>query len=215
MLFLIWGGVFIITYSLGDLPADTVGDPLMLMFALLHWLLGALLPNVVGADLIRDLTTLLGGDIDTLLLLHFPVLLPLPRLLNVHAFLVGVGLAGAGDDDPLLALLPLLGACLLVHSSALSFSVCFIHVLAHLIPHRFAFPLINYLTHFFGNRSALFLGRHLALRHPLGDALRGLDVLVLGLIHGGVLGPALHPMMAAAMVRFARSSGSQAQTSGD
>merc|ERR1719480_501413 len=137
MLFLIWGGVFIITYSLGDLPADTVGDPLMLMFALLHWLLGALLPNVVGADLIRDLTTLLGGDIDTLLLLHFPALLPLPRLLYVHAFLVGVGLAGAGDDDPLLALhaiLPLLGACLLVHSSALSLDVCLILVHAHILP---------------------------------------------------------------------------------
>merc|ERR1711983_272848 len=77
-----------------------------------------------------------------------------------------------------------------------------------LIPHRFAFPFINRLTHFSGNWSAFFLSRHLALRHPLGDALRGLDVLVLGLIHGGVLVPALNLMMAAAMVRFARSSGS-------
>ena len=56
--------------------------------------------------------------------------------------------------------------------------------------------------------SALFLGHLLALGDPLGDALTTLHVL--GLPHGGVLSPALAPM-----VRFSRSSGTQAETSSD
>ena len=69
--------------------------------------------------------------------------------------------------------------------------------------------------HFSGFRLALVLGHLLALGHPLGDALVGLDLLVLGLVHGGVSSPALG-LVAAAMIRLARSSRSQADdASGD
>ena len=47
--------------------------------------------------------------------------------------------------------------------------------------------------HFSGYGSALLLGHHRALGHPLGDALRGFDVLVLGLPHDGLLRPARRP----------------------
>ena len=42
---------------------------------------------------------------------------------------------------------------------------------------------------------ALPLRHRLALGHPLSDALLGLPLLVLGVPHGDVLGPALHPML--------------------
>ena len=66
--------------------------------------------------------------------------------------------------------------------------------------------------HFSGCRLALFLGHLHALWHPFGDALMGLDLLVLRLPHGGIGSPALW-LMAAAMLRFARGSGSQADAS--
>ena len=54
----------------------------------------------------------------------------------------------------------------------------------------------------------------LALGHPLGDALVGLPLLVLGLPHGDVLGPALRPLVMV-IDSSSRSSSSEAQTSGD
>ena len=100
-----------IAYSLGDLPADPDGNLLVLVVTLLHWLLGALLPCVVGADLIRDLATRLAGHIGAFF------------LLNLLAFFVGVGLTGAGDDDPLHVFtlgLPLILAVLLILSLSIS-----------------------------------------------------------------------------------------------
>ena len=54
----------------------------------------------------------------------------------------------------------------------------------------------------------------LALGHPLGDALVGLPLLVLGLPHGDVLISALRPLVTVVDSCF-RSSSSEAQTSGD
>merc|ERR1711963_1339003 len=61
--------IIIIAYRLRDLPGD--GDPLVLSVTLLLFLLVALLHRLFGADLIRDLVTLLHWLINTLLLPHF------------------------------------------------------------------------------------------------------------------------------------------------
>merc|ERR1711860_229042 len=65
--------IIIIAYRLRDLPGD--GDPLVLSVTLLHGLLVALLHLLFGADLVRDMVTLLPRLIYTLLLPHI-----LPRL---------------------------------------------------------------------------------------------------------------------------------------
>merc|ERR1711860_146755 len=96
MLVLLVVVIIIIAYRLRDLPGD--GDPLVLFMARLFWLLVALLHLLFGADLVRDLVTLLPGLIYTLLL---------PHILAVIRIL-----------DPLLAL-PLLLAYLLPHLGAL------------------------------------------------------------------------------------------------
>merc|ERR550534_966357 len=69
--------IVIIAYRLRDLPGD--GDPLVLFMARLLGLLVALLHLLFGADLVRDLVTLLPWLIYTLLLPH---LLAVIRILD-------------------------------------------------------------------------------------------------------------------------------------
>ena len=55
----------------------------------------------------------------------------------------------------------------------------------------------------------MHLKDHLALGHPLGDAVMHLPLLVLGLPHGGVLSPALNTRIATSL---GGGAGSQAET---
>merc|ERR1719270_3073627 len=172
-----------------------------------------------GADLIRDLVTFLTGHILTLLLLHLPAhilehfLGHLPG--HILALVMGLDLAGAGDDDPdhVVALaLPFVLAVLAVCIGALLLSdlhvLSFVLHITHLLPHSCAFLLINLLTLFSVYWLAHSLIHRLAVGHPLGHAGVVLYLLVLGLIHGFVLSPAL-PVMAI----FSRSCCSEADTS--
>merc|ERR1711860_274796 len=77
MLVLLVVVIIIIAYRLRDLPGD--GDPLMLFMARLLGLLVALLHLLLGADLVRDLVTLLPGLIYTLL---HPHILAVIRILD-------------------------------------------------------------------------------------------------------------------------------------
>merc|ERR1711963_82498 len=158
--------IIIIAYRLRDLPGD--GDPLVLSVTLLLGLLVALLHRLFGADLIRDLVTLLHWLIYTLLLPHV---------------LAAIGIL---DPDHVIAL-------------SLPFLVAF------LLPHLGAFLLINLFTHFFGCWPTHFLVLSLALGHPLGHALRRLNLLVLVLIHVMILSSALRPPVSAPMAMLSRS----------
>merc|ERR1719367_1240463 len=154
-----------IAHLLGYLLADPVWTLLVFMFTLLFGLLGALLSGMVGTLLFRDLTTFLTGYNLTLLLLHLPAHLTghlhLPLLGNILALVMGLDLAGAGDDDPLhvVALaLPRVLAVLAVCSGALglidSHVLCSVLLLTHLLPHSSASLLMNLLTLFSGCRLA-------------------------------------------------------------
>merc|ERR1719323_926522 len=170
-----------------------------------------------SADLVRDLLVL----IFTLLLFHLPAHLlgHLPGHLLVHvlALVMGLDLAGAGDDDPhhVVALaLPFVLTVLAVCIGALLLSD--LHILSsvlhitHLLPHSCAFLLINLLTLFSVYWLAHSLIHRLAVGYPLGDAGVALYLLVLGLIHGFVLSPAL--LMITLPAIFSRSSSSKANT---
>merc|ERR1719367_190575 len=182
-------------------------------------LLVALLVALLGTLLIIDLVTFLAGHINTLLLIHLPahIMGHLPGHLLVHvlALVMGLDLAGAGDGYPdhVVALaLPFVLAVLAVCIGALLLSdfhvFSFVLHITHLLPHSCAFLLINLLTLFSVYWLAHSLIHCLAVGHPLGDAGVTLYLLVLGLIHGFVLGPAL-PVLAI----FSRSSCSEADTS--
>merc|ERR1712172_14676 len=166
-----------------------------------------------------DLVTFLAGHINTLLLINLPahIMGHLPGNLLVHvlALVMGLDFAGAGDDDPdhvvplalpfgLADLAVCIGALLLSDLHVLS-SV--LHI-THLLPHSCAFFLINLLTLFSVCWHTHSLIHRLAVGHPLGDAGVALYLLVLRLIHGFVLSPAL-PVLSI----FSRSCCSEADTS--
>ena len=141
--------IIVVAYSLGDLPAGPDRDLLVLVVTTFHWLLGALLILDVDADLLRDLATRLAGHLLALLHLHIPAHLLLPFLGHVLAFVIFEYLAGAGDDGPLhvVALaFPRVLALLHVRRSALCLGVGEFLVLAHFVPHIFAYLLITLLT---------------------------------------------------------------------
>merc|ERR1711860_443682 len=96
--------IVIIAYRLRDLPGD--GDPLVLFSARLLGLLVALLHLLFGADLVRDLMTLLPGLIYTLLLPHFLAVIRVLDPLHVIALALPLLLAH---------LLPHIGAFLLIN----------------------------------------------------------------------------------------------------
>merc|ERR1719323_1766118 len=198
------GGVAVVTDLLGDPLAHSDGALLVHGVTLLHRPLAALLQGLVTAHLVRDLATSLSWHISTLLLGDITThrVGHLPRLLFGHipALVMGVGLAGAGDGDPhlvvALALPPVL-AVFLVLGAALSLSVGLILRLVlvhtHLLVHCVALLLIHGLAHLSGCWLALSLKHCLALGHILSDTLLGLPLHILGVPHGGVLSPALHP----------------------
>merc|ERR1711894_14733 len=96
--------IIIIAYCLRDLPGDR--DPLVLFVTLLQRLLVALLHLLFGADLIRDLVTLLPGLIYTLLLPHLLAAIRILDPLHVIALALPLLLAH---------LFPHLGAFLLIN----------------------------------------------------------------------------------------------------
>merc|ERR1711860_418693 len=83
--------IIIIAYCLRDLPGD--GDPLVLFSARLLGLLVALLHLLFGADLVRDLMTLLPGLIYTLLLPHFLAAIGILDPLHIFALALPLLLA--------------------------------------------------------------------------------------------------------------------------
>merc|ERR1719232_1596144 len=118
------------------------------------------------------------------------------------------------NGDPLVFifthLLGILGALLLSHVLALVMGLVLagagdvhpLHVVTLSLPRLLAdLPVLS---------AALSLSVGLAHGHPLGHTLMGLDILVLCIPQGGVLGPALNPM---AMVLGAWSCCSQGDTS--
>merc|ERR1719367_107961 len=109
---------------------------------------------------------------------------------------MGVGLAGAGDGDPHLVValaLPLVLTVLLALGVSVGLILCLVLVHTHLLVDCVALLLIHGLAHLSGCGLALSLKHCLALRHILGDTLLGLPLHILGVPHGGVLSPALHP----------------------
>ena len=189
--------IIIIAYRLRDLPGD--GDPLVLFMARLLGLLVALLHLLFGADLVRDLVTLLPGLIYTLLLPHILAVIRVLDPLHVIALTLPLFLA---------YLLPHLGAFLLMNLLTLKNESWF-------KTRPIADKVVVVTHHFFSCRPSLLLVLSLALGHPLGHALGGLPLLVLVLIHVMVLSPALRPMMSAPMTMFSWSCSSEAQSSGD
>merc|ERR1739848_29794 len=200
------GGVTItscVTDFLGNVPADSHWNLLVLLSALLAGNILTLLQGLVGAHLVRHLTTLLFGNVDTLLLrdivTHRVGDLLLLGLRHVLALVVGILLAGPGDFSPDLVVavsLPLELAVLLVLCGELSLSVRFVLSSELLdtdtLVHRGAALLIDGLALLPGGGLAQSLVDSVANLLIVGDALLGLLLLVLGVPHHAVLRPAGH-----------------------
>jgi len=153
--------------------------------------------------LIRDLTTVLSGNVDTLLfghiVTHWVGNLLLLGLAHVLAVVVRILLAGPGDFSPDLVVtvaLPLELTVLLVLCGALSLRVGFILGLELLNTDTFvdrgAALLIDGLALLPGGGLAQSLVHGVANLLIVGDALLGLLLLVLGVPHHAVLRPAGH-----------------------
>merc|ERR1712076_14575 len=153
--------------------------------------------------LVRDLTTVLSGNVDTLLLgdvvTHRVGNLLLLGLRHVLALVIGILLAGPGDFSPDLVVpiaLPLELAVLLVLSGALSLGVRFVLRLVLLdtdtFVHSGAARLVSDLALLPGGWLAQTLSDGVTNLLVVGDALLGLLLLVLGVPHLAVPRPAGH-----------------------
>merc|ERR1719150_2985246 len=192
-------GVGVAAHTLGHTLADPGGHLLVhaLTVLLRHRL--AILVRRPGALLLLDGGALLLGHVAAHLLGHRVAVLvghtALTLLGHVHAHVVGVGPAGAGDGHPHLGgalALPMVLAVLLVLGAALGLGVAVNHGVvllpAHLLVHRAALLLVD---------GAALLARHVdahrlvlggALLHVDGVALLCLGLPVLGAPYRGQLG---------------------------